>query len=71
MTDCLAIFEDTRSVMQAEQVLIRRGIPFETVPRKKYSKSGCGLAIQFDESYKDDVHKATEEAQLNSKIIPI
>lgn len=69
--DYLATFKDTQSVMQAEQIFIRREIPFETVPYSRYKRSGCGLAILFSHKYVEATHDALEEAQLSVKIIPV
>lgn len=69
--DYLATFKDTRSVMQAEQIFIRRGIPFETVPYSRFQRSGCGLAILFSQKYAEMTRKALEEIQLSVEIIPV
>ena len=56
--DYLATFESTRAVMQAEQILMRKKVPFETVPHSQYRQSGCGLAIVFAAEHRQAVVNA-------------
>lgn len=62
--DYLATFENTRSVMQAEQILVRRKIPFETVPHSHYHRKGCGLAILFSDDYIDEFQEALNTIEV-------
>jgi hypothetical protein len=68
--DILATFADTLAVMQAEQILTRRGIPFETVPRTRFDRSRCGLAILFAEPYLEKARLALQEAHLDAEFEP-
>ncbi len=68
MIDYLATFKDTLSVMQAEQALIRRKVPFETVPHSQYNRNGCGLAILFSEEYLGIFQKTIEENDIKSHL---
>jgi hypothetical protein len=56
--DILATFPDTQSVLQAEQILFRRHIPFETVPQSLYRRRKCGLGILFDEKFRQAARQA-------------
>lgn len=69
--DYLATFKDTISVLQAEQILIRRGIPFETVPYSRFRRSGCGLAIQFSGDYLAALLQALDEVHLESHVMQL
>lgn len=62
--DILATFPDTLSVLHAEQILTRRGIPFETVPRTRFDRQHCGLGILFSEEYLEKAKAALDEAGL-------
>ncbi len=62
--DVLATFPDTATVLQAEQVLIRRGIAFETVPRSRHRRGGCGLAIRFASSDLPRARAALDAAHI-------
>ena len=68
--DILASFKDTLTVMQAEQILTRRGIPFETVPRSRWDRSRCGLGILFEQSYLEKARQALEESHLEVEFEP-
>ena len=65
--DILASFKDTLAVMQAEQILTRRGIPFETVPRSHLDRSRCGLGILFDHSHLEKARQALAEAHVEAE----
>jgi len=65
--DILASFEDTLTVMQAEQVLTRRQIPFETVPQSRYDRAKCGLGILFSEEYLEQARLAFKETDLKAE----
>jgi hypothetical protein len=69
--DYLATFESTRSVMQAEQILMRKKVPFETVPHSQYQHSGCGLAIVFAAEHKQAVVAAIGENKLKMNLVQI
>lgn len=69
--DYLATFNSTRAVMHAEQVLMRKKVPFETVPQSQYKKTGCGLAIVFAAEYKAVVEKAIQENELKMNLVQI
>jgi hypothetical protein len=69
--DYLATFESTRAVMHAEQVLMRKKVPFETVPHSQYEKKGCGLAIIFAAEYKGVVEEAIQENELKMNLVQI
>jgi hypothetical protein len=62
--DVLLIFPDTQTVLQAEQVLMRRRIPFETVPQSLYKRKKCGLGILIDAQYREPARLALEESHL-------
>lgn len=49
--DVLVSFPDTLTVLQAEQILTRRKIPFETVPRSRFDRELCGLGLLFSEEF--------------------
>ena len=68
--DILASFKDTLAVMQAEQILTRRGIPFETVPRSRLDRSRCGLGILFNQTYLEKAREALEEAHVEAEFEP-
>ncbi|HEX7342926.1 MAG TPA: DUF3343 domain-containing protein [bacterium] len=68
--DILASFKDTLAVMHAEQILTRRGIPFETVPRSRLDRNRCGLGILFDQSYLEKARQALEESHLDVEFEP-
>lgn len=69
--DYLATFPNTQSVLQAEQILIRRKVPFETVPKVLINKERCGLAILFSAEYLASVQRALGEADLRHETTPI
>ena len=69
--DCLITFSDTQSVLQAEQILVRRRIPFETVPHSLFNRSRCGLAILLSEEYTKGLRVVFEKAQLKSEFIQV
>jgi len=69
--DYLAIFENTQAVLQAEQILIRRGIPFETVPHSQFDRAGCGLAILFSEKFISALRRAIGEVHIKGKFVQI
>lgn len=69
--DYLVTFESTRAVMQAEQLLIRKKVPFETVPHSQYKNKGCGLAIVFAAEYKTIVEKTLHENELKINLVQI
>jgi len=69
--DVLAVFESTRRVLEAEQVLIRKRIPFETVPNIQYRKKGCGLGILFEQKFLDPCREALAEAGVEAAFFPI
>ena len=71
MMDRLVTFRDTQSVLQAEQILIRRKIPFETVPYSHFNRSGCGLAILFSNDHYESLRRALNEVQLEGEFIPV
>jgi hypothetical protein len=64
--DILASFEGTQWVLQAEQILIRRRIPFETVPLSRYQRKHCGLGIIFAEAHLQAARLAFAEAQVKA-----
>ena len=64
--DILATFPDTQTVLQAEQVLTRRRIPFETVPQSLYKRKKCGLGILFADIHRDIARQALEEFHLQA-----
>ncbi len=66
--DILLNFPDTRTVLQAEQVLIRRKIPFETVPRSRFFPGKCGLSILCARSNEKAVKSALKVAHISAKI---
>lgn len=67
----LLTFKGTASVLQAEQILIRRNIPFETVPHSHFNQSGCGLAILFSEKHVEDLRRALDEVHLKGNFMRI
>ncbi len=69
--DILAAFESTRRVLEAEQILMRKRIPFETVPNIQYRKKGCGLGILFDQKFLEECRKALAEAGLEAEFFPL
>jgi hypothetical protein len=68
--DILASFKDTLAVMQAEQILTRRGIPFETVPRSRLDRGRCGLGILFHQTHLEKARQVLEEAHLEAEFEP-
>ncbi len=62
--DVLVSFNSTLAVLQAEQILTRRKIPFETVPRSRYDRELCGLGILFSTEYLEAAQQAFAEVQL-------
>ena len=62
--DILASFKDTLSVLHAEQILTRRKIPFETVPRSRFDRELCGLGILFSEAFLEEARHALAQAHL-------
>ena len=69
--DYLATFPNTRSVLQAEQILTRRRVPFETVPYVRFNKERCGLAILFADEYLERVRRAFDEVKLKSDFVAV
>ena len=69
--DYLATFINTQAVLQAEQILIRRKIPFETVPHSQFERSGCGLAILFSEKHLSALRQALKEIHIQGKFFQI
>lgn len=65
--DILAIFPNTQTVLQAEQVLARRKIPFETVPQSLYRRKKCGLGIVFSDEYLEAARTALQESHLDAE----
>ena len=65
--DVLISFPNTLSVLQAEQILIRHRIPFETVPRSRFDRELCGLGILFSDVYFDAARQALDAAQLQAE----
>ena len=64
--DVLATFPDTQTVLQAEQVLARRRIPFETVPQSLYLRKKCGLGIIFSTKYLETARSALKDSHLKA-----
>lgn len=64
--DILLNFPDTRTVLQAEQILIRRKIPFETVPKSRYFPGKCGLSILCAKRYENAVKNTLEDAHISA-----
>jgi hypothetical protein len=64
--DLLLTFPDTQSVLQAEQVLRRRRIPFETVPQSLYKRKKCGLGILIDAEYRENARLALADSHLTA-----
>jgi hypothetical protein len=65
--DILLNFTDTRAVLQAEQILIRRKIPFETVPKSRYFPGKCGLGILCAKRYEKAARSALKDAHISAK----
>lgn len=64
--DVLLNFPDTQTVLQAEQILIRRKIPFETVPRSRYLPGKCGLSILCAHEYEKAAEGALKDAHISA-----
>jgi hypothetical protein len=64
--DVLLTFPDTQTVLQAEQVLMRRQIPFETVPQSLYKRKKCGLGILIEATYLDTARLVMSEFHLSA-----
>lgn len=69
--DVLITFPDTDSVLQAEQILIRHRIPFETVPHSQYNRSRCGLAILTSDQYAKKLTPMLKNAQIQFEFIQV
>ncbi len=61
-------FSDTLQVLQAEQVLIRHKLPFETVPQSHYNRKKCGLGILLSVEYLPKAHEFLQEAHIIVKV---
>lgn len=69
--DVLVTLPSTQAVLQAEQILTRRGVPFETVPQSLYKRRKCGLGIIFDEKYSESARLALAENHLQAEFAPL
>ncbi|MCX6638892.1 MAG: DUF3343 domain-containing protein [bacterium] len=66
--DYLLSFDSTQSVLQAEQILIRHGIPIETVPHSAFDHSRCGMAILVEDKWIEVARRSLSEADIAVEI---
>jgi hypothetical protein len=53
----IMVFASTHQVMAAEEILEEAEIDFDVVPAPEKFSSGCGIALEFITSLKDNVEK--------------
>lgn len=51
----LAVFNSTHRVLKAEALLKNIGIPIMLIPAPRAVQADCGLALRFDQDYRERV----------------
>lgn len=65
----LAVFNSTHRVMKAESMLKARGLQMLLIPAPRQLKTDCGLAIRFDEEYREALMNTLEQEKLLPEFI--
>lgn len=60
----LAVFNSTHRVMKAESILKARGLQMLLIPAPRQLRTDCGLAIRFDEEYREAVMSTLQQEKL-------
>lgn len=60
----VVLFHTTSAVMRAEKLLIKGGYSIKLIPTPRQFSSDCGIALQFEWIYCEQVKSALDEIKI-------
>ena len=60
----VVLFHTTSSVMRAEKLLIKEGYSIKLIPTPRQFSSDCGIALQFDWDFCEQVRSLLDTATV-------
>ena len=64
MTYGVVLFHTTSSAMHAEKLLVKEGFTIKLIPTPREFSSDCGIALQFEWSYFEQVKSMLNAAKV-------
>ena len=61
------LFHTTSSVMRAEKLLLKEGVPVKPIPTPREFSSDCGIALRFNWAQQKQVKSVLDSAHVETE----